>query len=124
MSSDWLSDPIGSLQPWLAILVIPRASLLDMISDLFPGDSTLTPLKRGGSGETGLTNDCVSNVLEDEEFGEADVGIGDAGLIRKDVLSLDPKVQVLKGDGDIWTPPSCDTSKVNGSLSSANVGCV
>lgn len=123
MSSDWLSEPMGSLLAWLAILVIPLASLLDMISGRFPGDSTLTPLKRGGSGETGLTNDCVSKVLE-EEFGDVDVGIGDDGLIRKDVLSLVPKDQVLKGEGDIWIPPSCDTSRVNGSLSSVNVGCV
>lgn len=77
MSSDRLNDPAGSLQAWLAILVIPLASLLEIISGLFPGDSTFTPLKRGGRGETGLTNDCVSKVLEEEELG--DVGIGDDG---------------------------------------------
>lgn len=39
-------DPRGSLQAWLASLVMPRASLLLIISGHFPGESTLMPRKR------------------------------------------------------------------------------
>lgn len=45
-SSDLLRDPTGSLHAWLAIFVIPLASLLEISSGLLPGDSTLTPRRR------------------------------------------------------------------------------
>ena len=47
-SSEGFRDPSGSLQAWLAILVMPLASLLEISSGLFPGDSTLTAWRRGG----------------------------------------------------------------------------
>lgn len=47
-SSELFRDPSGSFQAWLAILVMPLASLLEISSGLLPGDSTLTPRRRGG----------------------------------------------------------------------------
>lgn len=47
-SSELVRDPTGSLQAWLAILVMPLASLLEITSGLLPGDSTLTPRRREG----------------------------------------------------------------------------
>lgn len=40
------TQPTGSLEALLAISVISRASTLEITSDLFPGESTLTPRKR------------------------------------------------------------------------------
>lgn len=49
-SSELLRDPRGSLQAWLAILVMLLTSLLEMISGLLPCESTLMPRRREGRG--------------------------------------------------------------------------
>lgn len=112
-SSELFSDPSGSLQAWLAILVMPLVSLLEISSGLLPGDSTFTPRRRDawaddiveGWGDVlpGLTCaeecawrlGCKQDTVESNSWGsglvevdvEGEVGNGEGGLIWNDVPS-------------------------------------
>lgn len=144
------TDPSGSLQAWLATMVMLLASLWEMISGLLPGDCTLTPRRcvewsRGMVEEWGDTLPALGRG-EDEgckHLADGD-SKGEGGLMWKDVprsvlsvllvrLSLVPRVQVLTGEGEwgnwCWAPTSrecwpvsdtLDAFKLSGSESSPN----
>lgn len=106
-SSELFKDPSGSLQAWLAILVMPLASLLEISSGLLPGDSTLTPRRSGawvdkvveGWGDVlpGFTCawrlGCKQERVGSKGWGsglvevDGEVGNGEGGLIWNDAPS-------------------------------------
>lgn len=134
--SELLTDPTGSLQAWLTILVMPLASLLEMSSGLLPGDSTLTPRRHcewvdemvDGWGVVLPGFSCAADCawrLGCKQPVEGDSGVeagnGGGGPIWNDVpssvlsallvrVSLVPRVQVLSGEGESdtwrWAPTS------------------